>query len=154
MYRVMIGSPSDMPEERQAATEAINEWNGQHAVAERVVLLPVKWETHSTPQSNIRPQQAINEQMVKDSDILVGMFWTKLGTATGVAESGTVEEINQIVAAGKPAMLYLSKRPIDPSKIDQKQFKKLAEFKQATSRRPSWATSPAWTTCGASCSAT
>ena len=30
VYRVMIGSPTDLVEERQAATEAINEWK-QHA---------------------------------------------------------------------------------------------------------------------------
>ena len=48
-YRMMIASPGDMPEERAAVTEAINEWNAQHAAAERIVLLPVKWETHSTP---------------------------------------------------------------------------------------------------------
>ncbi|MCE9566584.1 MAG: DUF4062 domain-containing protein [Planctomycetes bacterium] len=131
-YRVMIGSPSDVPEERQAATDAVNEWNIQHAAAERVVLLPIKWETHATPRAGIRPQQAINEQMVKDSDIAVGLFWTKLGTDTGVAESGTVEEINQFIAANKPTLLYLSKRPIDPSKIDMAQFAKLTEFKKAT----------------------
>jgi len=48
IYRVLIASPSDLTEERQAATDAINEWNSQHAVAESVVLLPVKWETHAT----------------------------------------------------------------------------------------------------------
>jgi hypothetical protein len=31
VYRVMIGSPSDLAEERQAATDAVNEWNAQHA---------------------------------------------------------------------------------------------------------------------------
>ena len=41
-YRVLIASPSDLAEERQAATEAVNEWNAQHAAAESVVLLPVK----------------------------------------------------------------------------------------------------------------
>jgi hypothetical protein len=35
-YRVLIASPSDLPEERQAATDAINEWNAQHAGAEGV----------------------------------------------------------------------------------------------------------------------
>jgi hypothetical protein len=44
-YRVLIASPSDLGEERQAATEAVNDWNAQHAAAEAVVLLPVKWET-------------------------------------------------------------------------------------------------------------
>jgi hypothetical protein len=33
------------------------------------------------------------------------MFWMKLGIATGVAESGTVEEIDQFVTAGKKAMI-------------------------------------------------
>src|SRR4051794_518434 len=96
-YRVMIASPSDLAEERQAVTEAINEWNALHAIAESVVLLPVKWETHAIPQSGIRPQEAINGQLVTESDILIGLFWTRIGTGTGVAESGTVEEIDQFV---------------------------------------------------------
>jgi hypothetical protein len=113
----------------------VNEWNAQHAAAESVVLLPVKWETHATPQSGVRPQQAINHQLVHESDILVGMFWTKLGTSTGVAESGTVEEIDQFVAARKPALLYFSSRPIDPNKIHLTQFRKLKTFKVATYER-------------------
>ncbi len=134
-YLVLIASPSDLTDERQAATEAINDWNAQHAVAESVVLLPVKWETHAIPQSGIRPQEAINRQLVQRSDILVGMFWTKFGSKTGVAESGTVEEIDQFVTAGKPALLYFSSRPIDPNKIDLKQHKKLKSFKNATYKK-------------------
>jgi hypothetical protein len=42
-YRVLIASPSDLADERQAATEIVYEWNAQHATAESVVLLPVKW---------------------------------------------------------------------------------------------------------------
>jgi hypothetical protein len=128
----MIASPSDLAEERQAATDAINDWNAQHAAAESVVLLPVKWETHATPESGVRPQAAINAQLVRNSDVLIGMFWTKIGTSTGVADSGTVEEIDLFVAAAKPAMLYLSNRPIEPSKIDLTQLGKLRDFKEAT----------------------
>jgi hypothetical protein len=132
IYRVLIASPSDLNEERQAATEAINEWNSQHAAAESVVLLPVKWETHATPRSGVRPQEAINEELVRTSDILVGMFWTRLGSNTGVADSGTVEEIDEFVAATKPAMLYFSHRPIDPNAINLRQQKKLRAFKDST----------------------
>src|ERR1700733_1932886 len=131
-YRVLVASPSDLAEERQAATEVVYEWNAQHARAESVVLLPIKWETHAMPKSGVRPQAAINRQLVRNSDILIGMFWTKLGTNTGVAESGTVEEIDQFVAAKKPALLYFSSRPIDPNKIDIKQHSKLRKFKAAT----------------------
>lgn len=134
-YRVLIASPSDLAEERQAASETINDWNALHALAESVVLLPVKWETHAMPQSGVRPQKAINRQIVRTSDILVGMFWTKVGTSTGVAESGTVEEIDQFVAAGKPVMLYFSSRPIDPNKIDLRQHRKLKSFKDATYKK-------------------
>lgn len=48
-HRVLIASPSDLTEEREAATMAINDWNAQHAAAEGIVLLPVKWETHARP---------------------------------------------------------------------------------------------------------
>jgi len=131
-YRILIASPSDLKEERQAATEAVNDWNVLNAAAEATVLLPVKWETHATPETNVRPQGVINRQLVADSDLLIGMFWTRIGTDTGVAESGTVEEIGQFVAAGKPAMLYFSGKPIDPNKVDLKQFKKLRRFEDAT----------------------
>ncbi len=131
-YRVLIASPSDLTEEREAATMAINDWNAQHAAAEGIVLLPVKWETHARPESGVRPQGAINAQIVQTCDILIGMFWTKLGTGAGVAESGTVEEINQFVEQQKPALLYFSDRPTAPSGIDLKQLKKLKDFKDAT----------------------
>jgi hypothetical protein len=131
-HRVLIASPSDLGEERQAVTDAVNEWNVQHAAAEGITLLPFKWETHSMPQSGIRPQEAVNKQLVYQCDILIGMFWTKIGTATGIAESGTVEEIEHFVAGGKPAILYFSSRLIDPNKIDLKQYKRLKVFKEAT----------------------
>jgi hypothetical protein len=131
-YRVLIASPSDLTEEREAASMAINDWNAQHAVAEGIVLLPVKWETHARPESDVRPQAAINAQIVHTCDILVGMFWTTLGSDTGVAESGTVEEINQFVEQQKPTLLYFSDRARAPSRIDLKQLQKLKDFKDST----------------------
>lgn len=131
-YRVMIASPSDLSEERQVVADAIGEWNAEHAVAESVVLLPVRWETHARPVTGARPQHAINDQLVSHSDLLIGLFWTRLGSNTGVADSGTVEEIDQFVAAKKPAMLYFSRRPIDPNKIDITQHQKLRAFQEAS----------------------
>lgn len=131
-YRVVIASPSDMQDERTVATQVIAAWNAQHAAAEQVVLLPVAWETHVSPDAGARPQAIINEQLIDGADMLVGMFWTRLGSATGVAASGTVEEIDQAVAAGKPTMLYFSARPVDPNSIDVEQLSRLREFTEAT----------------------
>ena len=61
----------------------------------------------------MRPQAAINAQLVSRCDILLGLFWTKIGTSTGIAESGTVEEIDQCVASGKPTLLYFSHRKVE-----------------------------------------
>jgi hypothetical protein len=131
-YWVLIASPSNMPEERQIATEVTNDWNALHASDEGVVLLPVRWETHAMPETGVRPQDAINRQLVAECDLLIGMFWTKLGTSTGVAESGTVEEIDQFVGSHRPAMLYFSRRPIDPTEIDQGQHARLRQFQDET----------------------
>lgn len=124
-----------MPEERQAATEVLNEWNALHAAADGVVLLPVMWETHAMPETGVRPQEAINHQLVAVCDLLVGMFWIKYGTNTGVAESGTVEEIDEFVRSNKPAMLYFSRRLIDPTKINQEQHTRLRQFQDETQQK-------------------
>ena len=128
VFRVLIASPSDLAEERKVAIAAVYDWNAQHAEAEGTILLPVAWEIDSMPQSGVRPQDAINQQLVDRSDILVGMFWTRLGTSTGMAESGTVEEIDRFVADKKPALLYFSSRPIDPRMVDPEQQTRLRAF--------------------------
>lgn len=132
IHKVMIASPSDVPDERIAATEVINDWNARNAEQEGIVLIPIKWETNAVPQAGIRPQEAINQQLTDRSDLLIGIFWTKMGTATAVADSGTAEEVERFVKAGKPAMLYFSSRPIDPNHIDMSQFERLKKFKALT----------------------
>ena len=131
-YRVLIGSPSDVSEERDIAEAVVHHWNEQHAIVQGITLLPVRWEKYVHPETGVRPQDAINRQIVQDCDILVALFWTRLGKDTGVAASGTVEEIDQFVDAGKHAMLYFSNRPIDPNKIDTDQHQKLKDFKKKT----------------------
>jgi len=127
----MIATPSDVLAERNIIREVIHEWNVVHSKERRAVLLPVGWETHSVPTIGERPQEALNKQMVRGCDLLVAVFWTRLGTDTGKAESGTVEEINEHVNAGKPAMLYFSNTPVVPSSIDQAQYTALTDFKNS-----------------------
>ena len=112
VFEVMIASPSDVPQERLIAREVITEWNTIHAKDRQTVLMPIGWETHSTPGTGDRRQAIINGQLLKDADLLVAVFWTRLGSPTGVARSGTVEEIEEHLRAGKPAMIYFSSAPV------------------------------------------
>lgn len=129
VYNVMIASPSDVPEERQAVREVIYEWNALHADERKQVLLPVGWETHSAPDMKGPAQSIINEQVLHQCDILVGIFWTRIGTATAEYASGAVEEIQLHIAAGKPTMLYFSEALVKQEVIIGKQYRQLQKFK-------------------------
>lgn len=129
VYRILIASPSDVDEEREVAARVIQDWNDLNSFSKKIVLLPVRWETHSSPTFGIRPQEAINRQIVDDCDLLIGFFWTKIGTPTGEDLSGTIEEIKRVSNAGKHVMLYFSKRGKDPSQIDWVQLQALNKFK-------------------------
>src|SRR5947209_17298538 len=93
VFRVLIASPSDVTDERDIAVKTIQEWNDLHSPGRQVVLLPLRWETHSAPEYGRRPQEVINRQIVDHSDLLIGIFWTRIGSPTGEADSGTLEEI-------------------------------------------------------------
>lgn len=132
---VMIASPGDVQIERNIVRELIYEWNTVNAAARECVLLPVGWETHSTPLMGERPQSIINWQVLKDSDLLIATFWTRLGTPTGNSESGTVEEIEEHIKAGKPVLIYFSAAPVTPDSIEEEQYKALRNFKDKCKQR-------------------
>lgn len=127
VHRILIASPGDVDKERNQISNTINDWNCVHSESHEKVLLPVRWETHAKPGAG-RAQELINDQVVKKCDILIGVFWTRLGSPTGEHASGTVEEIEEFLAAGKPVMLYFSKKHF-PSDADLDQIKLLREFK-------------------------
>jgi hypothetical protein len=129
VYRILVASPGDVAPERAAVTEVIGAWNALHSADTGAVLLPVLWETHASPEMGDRPQAIINKQLVRDCDLLVGIFWTRIGTHTGVAESGTVEEIEEFLGAGKPVLLYFSSSPVVLDSIDEDQYRRLKEFR-------------------------
>lgn len=126
----MIASPGDVAEERKVIREVIHEWNDINANFSKVVLSPIGWETHSSPELGARPQEFINKRILKDCDLLVGVFWTRIGSPTGNSTSGTVEEIYEHDKTGKPTMLYFSEKPVAPDNLDASQYKSLKEFKE------------------------
>jgi hypothetical protein len=126
---VMIASPGDVHEYRAVARDVLHEWNYVHSEQSRLVLMPVGWDTHSSPELGATPQELINNRVLQDCDLLIGIFWTRLGTPTAHAASGTAEEIQRHVAAGKPAMLYFSEQPVAPESLDAVQYAALRQFR-------------------------
>ncbi len=130
VLRVMIASPGDVEEERKAVTKEILRWNDANASSRKLVLLPIKWETHSTPQQGDHPQAIINRQLLDDADIMIAIFGTRVGTPTQGYISGTVEEIKKHVASGKTAKIYFSDVPVPPSSLDPEQYAQLQAFRK------------------------
>jgi hypothetical protein len=132
VLNVLIASPSDVNQEKDAVIAAIHDWNAtnSHPDTLNILLQPIRWETHSFPESGDRPQALLNRQIVTRGDFLIGIFGTRLGTPTGVADSGTIEEIEEFRKAGKYVALYFSNAPV-PRDVDRKQLEALELYKKA-----------------------
>lgn len=131
VYRVMIGAPSDIKEEIQMVHDAIYRWNALHSECSKIVLLPLHWSINSHPLAGNRPQEILNEQLVGKSDLLICVFGTRIGTPTGEAFSGTIEEINEHLKAGKDVMMFFKQTLDSISSLDPSQLQKLNEFKNS-----------------------
>lgn len=135
VINVMIASPSDVATERNVIRTAIHDWNAVHSADRAMILVPIGWDTHSSPEMGDRAQGVINKQILQDCDLLVAVFWTRLGSPTGKAVSGTVEEIERHLQAKRPAMLYFSKAPFHPDSVDDDQYKALRDFRVDCQKR-------------------
>lgn len=135
VVHVFIASPSDVALERQALREAIWEFNDEHTADTKVVLLPRMWEKNSTPHIGAPPQAILDDQIVDSSDIVIGIFWTRIGQLLDDGKHATVHELERIVDAGKPALLYFSNTPVVPDSLDPEQYKAVQAFKNEIGTR-------------------
>ncbi|QOT12938.1 DUF4062 domain-containing protein [Paenibacillus sp. JNUCC32] len=130
VLRVFIASPSDVSAERNEITNAIFEWNHSFAETLNVVLLPARWERDVVPAyRGSDPQQIINEQITSKCDIVIGVFWSKLGTPTEGFVSGTLEEIDLFIKSGKEVLVYFVDKPVPRSGINYDELRRVDEYK-------------------------
>ena len=135
VYRVMLASPSDVASERAIVRDVLAEWNAAHAERRGLVMLPLGWEVDVAPEMGDAPQNIIDKRILNEADLVIGIFWTRIGTPTAHYASGAVEEIEEHVAAGKPAMLSFSTAPVAIDSIDAKQYAGLKTFRESCQSR-------------------
>jgi hypothetical protein len=105
VYRVTVASPAEVAVERDMVREVVHEWNAANSIARKLALLTVSWDTDAALIPGAR-------SLVKDSDVLVAVFWTRMGAAA--------DEIREHVASGKAAMIYFcTAAPAGPVDADQ-----------------------------------
>ena len=130
VYRIMIGCPSDITEEKEVAFKVLNNWNNLNSEKNRMVLLPIHWYISSYPAMGKHPQKLLNEQLVEKSDLMICIFGTRLGSPTDTEISGTVEEIKEHRKAGKDVMVFFKMSVDDISSVDPRQLQKIKDFKE------------------------
>jgi hypothetical protein len=125
---IAIASPGDVTGEREAVPKVFTRWNNRN---EHVTLHPVMWESASVPTLGDHPQHILDESIVKKSDLLVAILWSKLGTPTPTAPSGTVEEIREFIKIKGPkrVMLYFCTRDLPYNTTNPADLAQLQDFK-------------------------
>lgn len=136
---VLLASPGDVVRERAAVRNAVEEVNRTSGEHDGFRLNVKGWETHTRPAATKkgRPQDAIFEQ-IGPYDIFLGIMWTRVGTPTGKAASGTIEEYEHARRQWsrrrkyKPSVMFYfrSRVATEIDRLDPEQLKQVKLFKQ------------------------
>ncbi|MBQ4439480.1 hypothetical protein II898_11480 [bacterium] len=132
--KVMIVSPSDVPKkQREIVKNALYHWNEINF--KNIVFSVLGYDINAHADSGSHPQESLNHQLLEQADLIIAIFWTKLGTPTREYPSGSEEEIERHINAGKKALLFFSNERIDPQLlIDPKrreQYEQLMKYKES-----------------------
>lgn len=131
IYDIIVSCPSDVQDEKEAINRVIGEIN-QYSIERHQMMFRVKnWLTDVDSDVGEPAQEHINKTLVDKCDILVGIFKTRLGTPTKVANSGAEEEIDRFVKQGKKCFLYFATTAnINLTNLNVEQLTKLNEFRK------------------------
>ncbi len=89
---VFLGSPGELENEREIVREVVKDLNSHLAAFE--VQIDLREGGDRSPAGG-RPQGAINPD-VDACEILMALFWRTVGSLSGEAESGTLEEYERV----------------------------------------------------------
>lgn len=133
-YDLLISCPGDVINELKIIERIIKKFNDTYSDILSIRLNMKHWSKNSYNQSGGNAQDLLNKQFVHDCDAAIAIFWTRFGTPTDKYGSGTEEEIEDMISAGKQVFMYFSDKSINPelllSEESQKQYQKVKKFQK------------------------
>lgn len=138
-YNLLISCPDDVHEKIEVIEKAVKKFNDQFSDIIGISIRTKHWSKDSYPQSGGKPQELLNKRF-KDCDACIAIFWTKFGTPTDEYDSGTQEEIENMLSSGKQVFMYFSEEDIPHEKRNDTEFKKIDDFKEEYRNRGLYAT--------------
>jgi hypothetical protein len=137
---ILAASPDDVMPEREILEEVVRELNVTWSTTLGVGLDLISWTTHSYPGFGADAQDVINQQIGSGYDIFIGIMWTKFGTPTTRAGSGTAEEFTRAFdryradPGSLKIMFYFKDEPVSPSLLNLEQYQKVRLFRDRLGR--------------------
>lgn len=112
----------------------IQSWNQRNGQSRSLFFNMITWEDLVAPDIGESPQDVINQQVGNDYDIFLGVMWSRFGTPTASADSGTEEEFQRAVlrhrAGEEIGVSFLIKTADIPTRnLDGIQFSKVQDFR-------------------------
>ena len=135
IIKCLIASPGDVAKERDICEEVFNELNRELGELLNFRIESVRWENDAHAGCGEYVQDVISKQFEGQYDLFLGIMYSRFGTPTPAAGSGTEEEFNIAYSKKQSGevdeiLFYFNSAPIPQEILDSGQFDKVKEFKQ------------------------
>ena len=135
VLRAVVASPSDVKRERDSLPAIFEEVNRDTAGPARLHLELSRWETDSYPGFDPQGPQGLIDPIlnIEDCDLLIGIFWSKMGTPTPSGPTGTEHEFGTALESRRrnqrpQIMTYFCERP-PSAKADKNESARVRAFR-------------------------
>lgn len=135
VYDLLLSCPGDVVDLKPTIEDCVKSFNSSIGEINNIRIELKHWSTDSFPQSGDKPQNILNKQFVDDCDLCIALLGVRFGTPTDNFDSGTEEEIENMLAQNKQVFLYFVDRQVNPSTIDFEQYSKVKTFQEKYSNK-------------------
>lgn len=119
-YNIVVSCPSDMVGDREKLQNAVAIVNEQNAHFRQMHFDIKHWQKDVLFGVG-DPQLIINNSIIKNADMVIALFGSRLGAPTARATSGTIEEIEEMIKAGKQVFVCFSEKDITITASDSEE---------------------------------
>lgn len=133
-YDLLISCPGDVNSVVKLINGVVKKFNDTYSDVLAIRLNAKHWSNSSYNQSGGKAQELLNKQFIHECDAAIAIFWTRFGAPTDRYGSGTEEEIEDMLAAGKQVFLYFCEKPVDPELLlsdkSRDQYQKVKDYQK------------------------
>lgn len=133
--RLMISCPSDVKTEVEIIQKVVDNINNSIGMSMDIFVKTLHWSKNVIPKAGDHPQSIINKQLVDKADAVIAIFGNKIGAPTQKYDSGTIEEIEEMIKQRKQVFVYFSEKPVKLSEINTDAVAQIKKFKETYKNR-------------------